>query len=406
MNYWQVFLMGLDERAYHPSINHAMTIMSSMSVLQRNHFKGKWPNATVSCGGMFLGNELLIKGDGVCLLPRAALSLGQATDIPPVTDVLVIKNIEVSLENCNDNLESNLLCEKTAVRVVGKAYTTNKERAWRAPGEDPSAEPTPLTNREVINAFQAVNMRDYGPWYRLHDDEAFCRVSPDLVLGRLYDYAYMKRMFGGTSMSYSMSGVVAGREYGRLTDARIPDGKEWFFGDTRFETLAVATSNGIEVGKFDNARDLKMLRACLHVIDGDATQQDYKDAKVLTRATYGMIGSSHDQETFESVGKISTMVSTALEPTVVPGEETPDLGPETKTDDKSSVGVEEDTVMEDAAQVVEGASLEQDENEKPVSLLSGPSSAGRCRKSFRSGTEHSELSRVSQASISKRRKMT
>ncbi|KAI5296419.1 hypothetical protein KEM52_002831 [Ascosphaera acerosa] len=313
MNFWQVFLMKIDPMTFHPSIDAALTILSSLSVLGKHHFRGSWPNATLSCKGLYLGAELLLAGDTVCLASQDAINPACMRP-PPVTDVLVVADIEVRLEKCDDRPESDLLCEKTSIRLVGETYTRDLGRAHRS--ADSTAGPNPLTDDEVLSAFRAVGLREYGPWYRRQAKGTMTRVSPDLVLGRAYELDYIRHMFNGTSLSYNLSGILAGREYGRKTDARIPEDKQWFFGDTRAESLSLATVNGIEVGKYDTARDMEMLQASLRVIDGVATQQDVKGAKVLGRPTaYGMIGSTtHKMGTFESVGKTSTMVAAALEP--------------------------------------------------------------------------------------------
>lgn len=324
LNFWQIFLMNIDPEKFHPSIDYAMTVMASVSVLGKHRFKGSWPNASISCKGIYLGTELLLTGDTICLVPQKALE-PDCIDPPPVTDIMVLSDVEVYLENCNDDPESNLLCEKTSVRLVGKTYTTDSERAWRPRRGDKAQFPEPLTDEEATNAFESVGMRENGPWYRLESRHAVTRISPNLALGRFYELDYMKYMFGGKSMSYSLSGILAGREYGRKTDQRIPEGKEWFFGDTRIETLAVATVNGIEVGKYDSARDLSMLQASLKIVDGDASQQNLKAARVLTRDTFGMIGSSRNEDTFETVGKTSTMVAAALEPTPAANSEPDEL---------------------------------------------------------------------------------
>ncbi|KAI5291742.1 hypothetical protein KEM54_000802 [Ascosphaera aggregata] len=370
ISFWQIFLMNLDPLDFHPSIDYAMTVMASLSVLNKHHFRGVWPNATISCTGIYLGSDLIIKGDTVSLVSLKATGPGKSSP-PPVTDVMVVSDIEVFLENCDDDLESKLLCEKTSVRLVGKTYTTSPDKAYRPGVGEERQLPEPLTEQEVTSAFEAVGMSNYGPWYRMEKENTVTRVSPDLVLGRLYELEYMKYMFGGNSMSYSMSGILAGREYGRRTDARIPENKEWFFGDTRIETLAVATVNGVEVGKFDSARDLEMLRASLRIVDADASMQDLKDCKVLTRATFGMIGSSHKEDTFETVGKTSTMVASALEPTTAAADSDAKGREETNTlkseDDLSSAATPVGTETAEMADVAD--SIEDGEDARLASEL-------------------------------------
>lgn len=311
LNYWQVFLQGIPEKSYHDSIIYALTIMSSYSVLGRYYFKGVWPNASIYCRGIYLGAELLTQGDGVRLRPRISSSAGDPDD---VTDVLVIKNIRLELFSCDADLSSPLLCKTTTARLIGKVYTLSPKRAYRTSG---TQEPIPLTDEEVTDSFRCVGMRDYGTWYRLHSEDTDCWVSLDQVIGRCYESELMRVMFNDMSLGLDFEGVLSGRDYGQSTDQRIAPGKAWFCGDSRVETLALETLNGQEVGKYDDARDLKMWRANLCIIDGKATMSDIKNSKnprAVGRPRAGLIGGRKDSSTFESVGKTSTMVSSALGP--------------------------------------------------------------------------------------------
>ncbi|KAK2786886.1 hypothetical protein FQN52_007630 [Onygenales sp. PD_12] len=307
LNYWQIFLQEIPLEKYHPSIKNALTIMSSFSLLEKYHFKGKWPNASIHCKGIYIGSELLIKGDGVRLMPRPS-SPNQ------VTDVLVIESIQVILRNCDADTSSPLLCESTAVHLVGKAYTVSPDMAYREPGS--TTPPTPLTDAEVIDSFQCVGMRGYGKWYPLQPEGQKYQISLDRVVGRCYESELMMIMFHDLSLGLDLDGVLSGRDYGRTTDQRIAPGKEWFCGDTRVETLALETLNGYEVGRYDDARDMKMFRANLSIIDGTATHADIKASKIprqMGRPRAGLIGGRKGSlTTFESVGKMSTMVSSAL----------------------------------------------------------------------------------------------
>ncbi|EEH47803.1 uncharacterized protein PADG_03887 [Paracoccidioides brasiliensis Pb18] len=313
LNYWQIFLQGIPPGDYHPSIQNALTIMSSFSVLDKYHFKGKWPDATVYCKGIFIGSELLIKGDGVRLMPRSETP--SAGPYNQVTDVLVIESIHVKLRNCDANMSSPLLCESTAVRLVGKTYTLSPKNAHREPQSiDP---PKPLTEEEVIDSFECVGMRGYGTWYRMHPKRHSIQISLDHVVGRCYESELMALMFDDLSLGLDLEGVKYGREYGRSTDQRLSPGKKWFCGDSRVEALALETLNQHEVGIYDDARDVKMFRSNLRIIDGTATNADLRDAKI-TRTTgrprAGLIGGRTPSTTFESVGRMSTLVSSALGP--------------------------------------------------------------------------------------------
>ncbi|PGH12921.1 hypothetical protein AJ80_06526 [Polytolypa hystricis UAMH7299] len=366
LNYWRIFLQGVPEESWHPSIKYALTIMSSFSVLEKYNFKGNWPNAAISCKGVYLGSELLLEGDSVRLMPQDQ-KLRDDPDPEHVTDVLSINRIKYDLKNCNADISSPLLSEKMAVRFIGKAYTLSPNRAYRPEG---SHKPTALTRDEVVDSFRCVGMSEYGPWYHLHDPKNNLKVSMDEVVGRCFESELMEVMFGDLSLGLDLESVISGREYGRLTDQRIPPGKEWFPGDYRLETLALETLNGIEVGTYDDARDLKMWRANLNIIDKTATAADLKAAKIpraVGRPREGLIGGKTKTFlAFESVGKTSTMVSSSLGP------------PGTSTNATPSAQVSEE---EEEGGDVDEESSESDESD-PLAAPLQPTF-------FRGGTEES-----------------
>ena len=304
LNYWQIFLHGIPLQDWHPSIKYALTVMSSITLLDKYRFKGTWPNAVVYCRGVFIGAELLLVGDTVRLKPRG-YSLGQDVE---VTDVLVIENIKLELSSCVDDIKSPLLAKKHSFRIQGKVYTTSHDRAYRGPGE---ARPRSLTHDQVVAAFQYVGMNGYGPWYASHSSNTVVDVSQDLILGRCYEPDAMKLIFDDTSLGLDLSGVVSGREYSRKADERIPLGKDWFWGDYRTQTLGLDSLNGEDVGRYSDARDPKMWRACLNVMDGKATPNDLRDAH-LPRDSRRPSGASGQRSSFAEVRKTSKLVSRGL----------------------------------------------------------------------------------------------
>ncbi|EEP81766.1 predicted protein [Uncinocarpus reesii 1704] len=277
-NMWDIILQNIPSEEFHPSISYALTIMPSFSMLDRYHFAGTWPNATIYSKGVYIGAELLVRGDAVRIFPEEWSS---EDAFGSVTDVLVIEKIALELFDCDADLSSPGLCRAFAPRVQGRAFTISKDRAYRDPSS-PNEEPKPMTRDEIIDAFETVSMGKYGPWYRLHLPEAIMELSINQIIGRCFESDYMDLMYGTLDFDLDLEGVISGREYGQKTDERIPPHREWFAGDYRLETLALETFNGIEVGKFDEARDLKMWRANLKIIDGTATAADIKEAK-LTR---------------------------------------------------------------------------------------------------------------------------
>ncbi|PYI05039.1 hypothetical protein BO78DRAFT_408605 [Aspergillus sclerotiicarbonarius CBS 121057] len=298
------FLQNIPREGLHPSIEYAMTIMSSFSLLDKYYFKGTWPDASIYCRGIFLGAELLVVGDAVRLKPAGYNEHTHETR--HVTDVMVIEEIRLELKQCDDELKSKQLAEKYQVRIRGKVYTTSHRRVYLA---NSNLQPTnPLNPDEVVDAFHIVGMNGYGDWYHVHPG-ATVDVSQDMILGRLYEPDALQLMFGSLSLGYDLHGVVSGREYSRQADERILEGRTWFWGDFRTQMLAIDSLNGEDVGHYSDARNVKMWQANLRVLDGTARPSDLQQAKIP-----GDIGrpSAKSRLNFAKVGKLSKLVSTGL----------------------------------------------------------------------------------------------
>lgn len=305
LNSWELFLQNIPREEYHPSIENALTVMASFSLLDKYHFKGTWPNASVYCRGIYLGAELLVVGDAVRLKPA-----GYTMESGPrghVTDIMVIDSIRMDLMGCVDDPKSEQLAERYGVRIQGPVYTTSRSRA-QATGNS-KLPPEPLTHEEIIKAFKLVGMSGYGDWYRLHPTDMMVEISPDMIIGRCYEPDAVELLFGSLSFGLDIHGVVNGRNYSRQVDERIPEGKHWFWGDFRTETLAIDSLNGQDVGHYSDARDLVMWRANLKVLDGTASVGDVRDAKIP-----GDVGRPPAKSTssFAELNKTSTLVRSGL----------------------------------------------------------------------------------------------
>lgn len=304
-NAYEMFLQGTPQQTLHPSIQYAMTIMSSFSLLDKFHFKGTWPNASIYCRGIFLGAELLVVGDIVRLKPKGFDTPLQSQST--VTDVMVIDEIRLDLAQCDDNPQSPHLAERIRVRVRGKVYTNIVERALYA---RPAffKDIKPMDPDEVVDAFQYIGMGGYGAWYRLWPDKS-AEVSQDMILGRCYEPDALQLLFGSLSLSFDFHGIRNGRAYSRQTDERIAPDQDWFWGDFRTQTLALDSLNGEDVGYYSETRDAHTWRANLRVLDGTARPGDYATARIP-----GEVGrpATKSRSDFAAVGKLSMLVSTGL----------------------------------------------------------------------------------------------
>lgn len=310
-NAFELFLQGIPREQFHSSIEYALTVMSSYTLLDKYHIKGTWPHASIFCRGIFIGAELLIIGDAVRIKPKGydPASPQKAA----VTDVMVIDEIRLELRNCDHNVKSKQLAENYKIIIRGKIYTTNFAHAHME--YDSNKRPfQALSPQEVTNTFQYVDMAGYGDWYRLHAGKV-ASVSQDMVIGRCHEPDAMRLLYGSPSSSISatwshdLQGITVAREYSRQTDNRIPEGKNWFWGDFRTQTLGLDSLNGEDVGYYSEARNAKMWRANLKVIDGVASPADLRAAKIP-----GEIGRpvNKSRSSFAEVGKTSSLVSTGL----------------------------------------------------------------------------------------------
>ncbi|KAL4869158.1 hypothetical protein BDV12DRAFT_185383 [Aspergillus spectabilis] len=271
-NAYELFLQGTDRKNLHPSIENALTIMSSFSLVEKYLIRGQWPDASVYCRGIFIGAEMLAIGDAIRLKPKGYRAGDDQK--PSAVDVMVIEEIQLGLIQCDEDPKSKQLAEKYQVRISGKLYTLDKERARIANNGQPARA---LSLKEVVDVFN-VGMGGYGVWYELHSG-SIVDISQDMVLGRCYEPDAMKLLFNSLSLSYDLQGVLSAREYSRQVDERIPEGKHWFWGDFRTQTLAIDSLNGEDVGHYSETRDVKMWRANLRIVDGTYSQADLREAK-------------------------------------------------------------------------------------------------------------------------------
>ncbi|KAJ9348937.1 hypothetical protein DTO282F9_1349 [Paecilomyces variotii] len=310
-NYYHFCLSGIPNTEWHVSIVFALTVMSSFSLLGKNAFQGNWPNASIYCCGIWIGAELYVVGDVVRLKPR-----GYSLDNPvgEVTDVLVITDIRMDLNNCIDDPKSPLLCEKHTVRLDGRIYTLSPERAYRPPGE--TSPPKPLSEEEIVQVFKDVGMAGWGNWYHQHDPNLESEISQDMVIGRLFNPEALKLYMRTDQLEPAHLGldlfsVVYARWFSRQRDDRIPEGKDWFWGDYRTQSLAIDSLNGDDVGKYSAARLPKMWRAILKCLDGNYNKNDLRDAMIpMERGRPAAANSS--KSSFAEVGKTSSLVSRGL----------------------------------------------------------------------------------------------
>ncbi|KAL4785337.1 ABC transporter transmembrane region 2-domain-containing protein [Aspergillus varians] len=305
-NAFELFLQGTPRENLHPSIENAMTVMSSFNLVGKYRFRGEWPNASIDSRGIFIGAEFLVLGDAIRLKPKGYKVERRTQKPPPVVDVMVVKEIRLELIQCDEDLRSKQLAEKYQVRISGKLYTPDIGRA-QISNNGRAAQA--LSLHKVMDAFNVVGIGGYGEWYELYSGSTV-DISQDMVLGRCYEPDAMKLLFTSLSLGYDLQGIMSAREYSQRADERIPEGNRWFWGDFRAQTLAIDSLNGQDVGHYSEYRDVKMWRANLRILDGTATQADLRAAK--QPAERGRPSVNPPISSFAEVGKTSKLVSTGL----------------------------------------------------------------------------------------------
>ncbi|KAJ5084807.1 hypothetical protein NUU61_009386 [Penicillium alfredii] len=313
MNSWEIFLQTKRREDLHPSIENALTTMSSWSLLTKYRFEGTWPDASVFCKGIYIGSELLVIKDAVRLKPWGYKLAENEDDTSAkglfhlVTDVMVIEEIRLVLTDCIDDPQDPQLANLYSPRISGKVYTIDQHRANSQPFSD---DPIKLmTADEVTAAFQQVGMHGYGGWRQVAGGKS-CTVSQTMVLGRCHEPDANEFLYGDRLLGHDLHSVLSGRRFSTQVDARIPEDKSWFWGDYRAETLGITTMNNIDCGPGAEQRaDPERWQAILKIAQGTHTPGDVRRAKLPSSA-----GRPPTKPEFAQLGKTSKLVSSALGP--------------------------------------------------------------------------------------------
>lgn len=305
-NAFHLFLDKVPREALHPSIEHAVTVMASFNLLSHVRFEGTWPNARIHSRGIYIGTELIALKDAIRLKPFGLkwedVEGGDPTYYP--IDVMVVNDIVLQLDECDDDPKSPQLAKHIAALLFGKVYTLDKNRLDH---------PIPFTKEpleklsydEVMSAFHQVGMHGYGDWYRVAGGKK-CAVSHQLVLGRCYEPLAMTPYFGDERLDFDLHNVLKGRHYSKQVDHRIPDNREWFWGDSRVEVLGLESVNGVECGAAASQRETpERWQAILKILMGRYTEADVEKARLPRRV-------GRPSKKFREVSKTSSLVSSGL----------------------------------------------------------------------------------------------
>ncbi|KIW08575.1 uncharacterized protein PV09_00539 [Verruconis gallopava] len=279
---WKNLLAGTDSDQWDETIANAMLVMSTLALVKRYRFKGKWPEAKVFCRAMYLGSELILEGDFVYLIPENNFDDG-------VTDIMHISSITLdmwNLDKASDNDYDDGHPYNCAARITGKVYTRDAQRATN---------PTPVKFDDATTGLNRA-----GPWYARTPADKLTRVPFHRVMGRYYDLDAVDKWVHGkgaqgqplTSPGIGLSGIIQARRYSSDEYQRIQDGNTWFWADTRVEALDLEEVNGLLVSSRDPDRDPKKYRKQIRVIDGTARPEERRLLKQVGKRASGRVMNS------------------------------------------------------------------------------------------------------------------
>ena len=264
--FWQDYLKSVPEKLWHPTIKHALTVMSTVSLVEKFHFRGTWPTAELSCKGMYLGSEFIIVGDFVRLIPKDAT--GPVEDVMKITSIiLVFSNLDKASGNDYDEGHPY----NSAIHVVGTAYTTNSNRAMKE-----------TMDVDVSDGLSSSTFSGYKRFHRIHGAEQSLRVSFKRILSRCYEAEAMMLWFppvdstqhNSANLDTGAEGIRDARSYSARVYLRIQEGRSWFWADTRVEALDLGSLSAQEVGRYDEDREPHRWRAYIKVMDGVSGLQE------------------------------------------------------------------------------------------------------------------------------------
>lgn len=279
--------VGPASEAYHPTIQHALTVASSFSIIGRSVYHGVWPAVTLYAKGLYLGPELIMTGDAV----RISLATPDSRQDGAI-DVMVVSSIRlrfVNLEEATDDDYDESRPYNTCLHVSGRLYSLDPKRSFGGIGKSP-----------VKGGWQSFpsGLLSYGTWFHVNNPQnpkEKMEIPYTRVLGRCPDYHALQMWFSTPSdmtpepsfqavnttaskplrptLSQGVRAIQEARTFSTEHDKRIDEagGKKWFWAETRIEQLDLHEINGKFVGVKDDNRTKKQIHAwrqALKVLDG------------------------------------------------------------------------------------------------------------------------------------------
>lgn len=246
---WQDCVMDKDR---HPTITEALTTTKSFCLVEKFHFKGSWPRATVFAKALFLGPELIMGGDLVRFLGE-----GDFVDIMRITS---IKLVFINLDEAGNDDWDGRRPYNTVLHVSGHVYSLEPTRSFDHIGKVPAnVEQLPLDMPPGkwfhVTDPASPNMRVEIPYSRL-----ISRYSGPSATSAWYGEAEPPSAFqpvnapaksaAEANISRGVAGILSAREHAASQPSlrNRSTGGSWFWADTRVEQLSLKEVNDRLVG--------------------------------------------------------------------------------------------------------------------------------------------------------------
>ena len=261
MAFWKAFVHGINRDQWHPTIGNALKVFSSFSLAEKYRFKGAWPNAKVFCRGLYLGPEFIVIGDAVRLMPDPIVAEDNVSDVLHITNIIFQLG---NLDKASDNDADDGHPYNSSVVLIGKGYTLDSSKSFN---QGPV-----LSRPEARDLNLPKGMTGYDYWYRLHEPDKLMQIPFSRVMGRCYEAEPMLLWFPSSnpdvenpvqypSLSQGLTSIRHARKFSSKSDTRIQESKEWYWGDSRSDSLGIAEFNGVPVSAHDPERDEEKLSA-------------------------------------------------------------------------------------------------------------------------------------------------
>ncbi|KAL8802115.1 MAG: hypothetical protein Q9200_006701 [Gallowayella weberi] len=275
--FWKPLLQGIPGSEWHVSIQNAIIASATVSLVDRQHFTGLWPDASILSRGIHVGAECYWIGDTVRLL-------NESPSPSPSTVVMRIQQIVTTFHNlipepANPNVITGNRCDKITVTIKGPVYS-NTNLSSSTPPLNPS-----VPAKTLSDPMQTFNTQ----WYPIGHPDKIHSASFSNIHSRLYESSALESYFPSLAPSTLLhldtkgENITHARSIAAATDERIAarngnrNGKRWFWAGCRAVGLDLASVNGVEVAGYDGERRPKVWREVLGVVDGRRDRVEEED---------------------------------------------------------------------------------------------------------------------------------